>query len=301
MPGPAPLFPAGAVDPREYALYQSRPQNHQDGVFPREYLTHDERIIYECKPNFLGYLFPHILLTVIMVLLFVILPQAFGDWVAAGFFAFLWGLAFVVRLLGYFFTVYAVTDKRVLRKSAVLGRNIVDIRFERVSSVYLHQTLFMRLVGCGNLYILPMGVAFGGQMSRSVAWIGMSNPVQTRAYLEEVSNLYHQKAKELEYRQMAAAMSQAFSQGAMPFAPPAGMPPPGYGGAPQGSPPASPGAPGYFMGAPTASPPSATPSPAAAPPPPPPPASVTCTRCGRPTTFVPQYNRNYCYACAQYV
>ncbi len=30
-------------------------------------------------------------------------------------------------------------------------------------------------------------------------------------------------------------------------------------------------------------------------------AGVNCPRCGRPATFVPQYNRYYCYGCQQYV
>lgn len=38
----------------------------------------------------------------------------------------------------------------------------------------------------------------------------------------------------------------------------------------------------------------APPAPTAAPAP-------NCPRCSRPATFVPQYNRYYCYSCAQYV
>lgn len=84
----------------------------------------------------------------------------------------------------------------------------------------------------------------------------------------------------------------------MSMGPPGGWAP-GYG---QQPPMAQPYAP---MGAPTApypSPPGtppaaapmAAPAPAAAPAP-------NCPRCSRPATFVPQYNRYYCYSCAQYV
>jgi len=50
-----------------------------------------------------------------------------------------------------------------------------------------------------------------------------------------------------------------------------------------------------------------SPPPPMAPPPPPPPAPPArpatpfCTSCGRPTAFVAQYGRYYCYACARYV
>ncbi|MDE1819916.1 MAG: hypothetical protein KGI98_03565 [Euryarchaeota archaeon] len=30
-------------------------------------------------------------------------------------------------------------------------------------------------------------------------------------------------------------------------------------------------------------------------------APPSCSRCGRPTTFMPQYSRYYCYSCSQYV
>jgi hypothetical protein len=69
------------------------------------------------------------------------------------------------------------------------------------------------------------------------------------------------------------------------------MPPPV---APYGAPPPPSPAP---MGAPMA------PPPAAAPPPPPAaaPAAPFCGTCGKPTTYIPQYGRYYCYDCKQYV
>jgi len=41
--------------------------------------------------------------------------------------------------------------------------------------------------------------------------------------------------------------------------------------------------------------------PGTAPPPPPPPGTPFCSRCGAPTTFVPQYGRYYCYRDRLYV
>ena len=105
--------------------------------------------------------------------------------------------------------------------------------------------------------------------------------------------------------------------------------PPGYG-------PTMPGAPGfpsamppmYPSGPPATQPPSPTAPPAAAPlangarpaapaypapapyvpppsPPPPPsplpPRPPFCAHCGRPTTFIPQYGRYFCYGCRRYV
>ncbi len=68
-------------------------------------------------------------------------------------------------------------------------------------------------------------------------------------------------------------------------------PPPGY---PGGAPMMSPVAPYAAQPAAPMQPPAA-PAPAAAP------APVVCPKCGRPATFIPQYNRYYCYTDQQYV
>jgi hypothetical protein len=77
------------------------------------------------------------------------------------------------------------------------------------------------------------------------------------------------------------------------------------GGAPPayGAPPGAPGAPPPMapppaMPPPQAAPPMAAPAAAAAPA-----ASAVpnCTNCGRPTTYIAQYGRYYCYSCSRYV
>lgn len=68
----------------------------------------------------------------------------------------------------------------------------------------------------------------------------------------------------------------------------------GYGGPPY--PGGYPGMPGAYPAAPYGYAPAA-PSLAPAPPP----VAATCPKCGRPGTFVPQYNRSFCYTCQQYL
>jgi hypothetical protein len=77
-----------------------------------------------------------------------------------------------------------------------------------------------------------------------------------------------------------------------------GMPPGGgYYGPSFGSPPMAPAYPG--APAPVAATPPAT---AGVPPPTPgTPVAPTCPRCHAPATWIPQYNRYYCYNCQQYV
>ena len=64
----------------------------------------------------------------------------------------------------------------------------------------------------------------------------------------------------------------------------------------QATPPAAP----YGAPPPPGAPPPMTPPPGTAPPAAAP-AAPFCSNCGKPTTFVPQYNRYYCYDCKQYV
>lgn len=98
--------------------------------------------------------------------------------------------------------------------------------------------------------------------------------------------------------------------GFAPQPPPAyGQPPAGLGGqmaapSPYGQPPASP-APAPLPPMYGQAPPAAAPAMAYSPPPPPAPSMAAtpaplCKGCGKPTSYVPQYSRYYCYGCAQY-
>jgi hypothetical protein len=75
------------------------------------------------------------------------------------------------------------------------------------------------------------------------------------------------------------------------------MPPPGYG--------APPAQPQSWAPPPAGAPAPGAPQPMAPPPAPPmaqPAAAVPfCANCGKPTTYIPQYGRYYCYDCKQYV
>jgi hypothetical protein len=93
---------------------------------------------------------------------------------------------------------------------------------------------------------------------------------------------------------MAPAM---MAQGGYP--PMAGQPQPGYY---QGAPAAGYGqpSPAYSQPAQTYAQPTQTYAASPAPASPTPSGAPLCQMCGKPTTFVPQYNRYYCYSCKQY-
>ena len=76
--------------------------------------------------------------------------------------------------------------------------------------------------------------------------------------------------------------------------------PPQMGAPPPGQPMYAQPPPGYGAPPPQAAP-MAAPAPAPAPMPPPAPAVPFCPTCGQPGTFVPQYNRYYCYTDKQYL
>jgi hypothetical protein len=76
----------------------------------------------------------------------------------------------------------------------------------------------------------------------------------------------------------------------------AGQAPPGYMPPPQGAP-----APVYAAPAAAPAPTAMAAPPPPAPPPPAAPATPFCARCGKPTTYIAQYGRYYCYADQLYV
>jgi hypothetical protein len=158
---------------------------------------------------------------------------------------------------------------------------------------------------CGTAWVGDIGVAIWLLIGGAVAVIVY---MQMRSIETKVNNRQYEAAKTqtllwmilgfifgivlgivlliafIKFDPLIAASRNMGGGGQMP---PGGMPP-AY------SPPA----------APTVAPAPAV-APASAPPPPPPaagaPATPFCGNCGKPTTYVPQYGRYYCYDCKLYV
>ncbi len=65
----------------------------------------------------------------------------------------------VIRYLRWSTTNFVITSDRIIYRSGVIGKRGIEIPLERVNNVSLHQTVFERIVGAGDLLIESGGEA----------------------------------------------------------------------------------------------------------------------------------------------
>jgi len=236
--------------------------------FPREYIATGEQVIYETRPSIV----PYILRGIIWLIIGLILEGSFAglgvyaiDFFFGIFFILFPLLSILVGFLEWRNTAFAITDKRILQSRGIFSRATNDCAHGKVQSVTLRQGVFDRIFGYGHLAFPTAGMSV---ISRSavlraggVWWTGVRDPVNTRRFVQEVTEYLARTQKIQEYQDMARvlqASGASMMPGAAPAAPPPPMPPAGV-------------------------------------------AAPTCPKCGKPGTWVAQYNRFYCYTDQQYL
>jgi hypothetical protein len=192
-------------EPDIQRLIAARPSSHQPGTFPRGYLPPGEAVLFETRPSLWAFvsggLVAGVFLAVIGVLVWLE-SSSLSTYFADGSGGQLWqviaiGLAvlaiavIVGRLIGWYFTSYAISNRRVIRKSGWASRMIIDARFEKIQCVTLTDNVGSRVRGFGNiLYSLSTSSSptFGlsGVERGGILWFAIPDPVQVRAFVEDI-------------------------------------------------------------------------------------------------------------------
>lgn len=191
-------------NPEISRLLQGRPSCHRAGSFPREYLPKGEAVLFETRPSLWPYVsasvagaFLAVLVAALLIwigpqlsttdgatLLPTPIPQLF-----AGLLLVLALLVVVGRFIGWYFTSYAMTNRRIVRKEGWGTRLVVDARFEKIQAVSLVDTTGTRAAGFGTLTFilatspsLGVSLGFGGG---SIRWFAIPEPLRVRAFAED--------------------------------------------------------------------------------------------------------------------
>ncbi|MCI4321994.1 MAG: PH domain-containing protein, partial [Thermoplasmata archaeon] len=122
----------------------------------------------------------------------------------------------VLSILIWRNTVYAMTDRRALKVTGILGRFSRDAALDKIQDVTMNQGAISRALGCGDLI---MSTAAGGgdsasgfrteRQGRGIAWFGVPDPLEVRRQVHEMSEGARQTMREADYRQMATAFREA--------------------------------------------------------------------------------------------
>lgn len=189
-------------------LISERPSSNMPGRIPREYLPPGEVVIFETRPSLWGFLPPAIagaLLCWIFAALFWFiagvgsggaLTGSTAVWFVIIVAAIVIGLlVFAVPLLNWYYTSFGVTNRRILRRSGVWSRTIIDARFDKVQAVTVTETQGSRARGFGSiLFSLSVGQSIGsiysGVQHGGILWRAVPDHLRVRAFVEDVCSTF---------------------------------------------------------------------------------------------------------------
>jgi uncharacterized membrane protein YdbT with pleckstrin-like domain len=127
--------------------------------FPRKLLNESEDVILDLRPHWWFMAGPSAALVGAVALTVALAVTAGGDWV-------LWvglvlivaaGAWFTVRYLKWTTTNFVVTTDRLIFRSGVIAKQGKEIPLERLNDIGFHQSIFERILGCGDLLIESAG------------------------------------------------------------------------------------------------------------------------------------------------
>ena len=184
--------------------------------FPRDHIAAGETVIYETRPSLVPFILGGIAYLVFGLLITSAVAAgtrgAFTSGLGVVLFIFV-VLPILVIVLGYFRwtrTSYAITDKRALYSSGIFSRNLSDCAHNKVQNVTLHQNVFDRLFGYGHLIFSTAGISSTRRQDvirgGGVYWEGAKDPVNTRRFVQEVTEYLSRQQKISDFQDMARVL-----------------------------------------------------------------------------------------------
>lgn len=123
--------------------------------FTRDVLNDDEELLAELRPHPLLVVPPFLLVAIAIGAAIVIAVRFPGAPVVVawplGAMVVVPSLWAIVRLLRWRAARLLVTSSRIVYRRGVLGRDVVQLRLQRVAEVHCRQSVFQRLMGAGTL------------------------------------------------------------------------------------------------------------------------------------------------------
>ena len=132
-------------------------------AYPKNLLIPGEEVVLDLRPHW-WFLTPRALLSVVAIIVgIIVLAQG---WEGAGadglnivlglgiLVALVW---FLLRLAKWATTEFVLTNKRVIYRYGVIGKNGKEIPLDKINTVFFDQTVFERMIGCGTVAMESAG------------------------------------------------------------------------------------------------------------------------------------------------
>jgi len=98
-------------------------------------------------------------------------------------------LSFIIRLVKWKYTVYALTNKRILRRTGVFGRSYLDCSLGKVQNVEVRISILSRIFKFGTIR-----VATARTKGEDIEWTDVRNPIGLQRQINEALEKYMKEA-----------------------------------------------------------------------------------------------------------
>ena len=89
-------------------------------------------------------------------------------------------LGTLIRYLRQRYTVYAITNHRLLEQTGILGKSYADCSLSKIQNVYIDVTVSGRIFGFGTLRVATAGIA-----KTEIHWKHLKEPIKVHRELNE--------------------------------------------------------------------------------------------------------------------
>jgi uncharacterized membrane protein YdbT with pleckstrin-like domain len=133
--------------------------------FPRKLLTEGEEIVLDLRPHWISLLKPVFWTVAIGSLTGLIYVKIGGEsstkqvlqWVVIGIAFVLWIPLALAPAIRWRFTLFVLTNERVITRSGVIAKHSKEIPLETINDVTFAQSIIERMIGAGDLTIESAG------------------------------------------------------------------------------------------------------------------------------------------------
>ncbi len=132
-------------------------------AYPKNLLIPGEEVVLDLRPHW-WFLTPRALLSVAAIIVGIIVLAQGWEVAGASTLNIILGVAilvalvwFLLRLAKWATTEFVLTNKRVIYRYGVIGKNGKEIPLDKINTVFFDQTVFERMIGCGTVAMESAG------------------------------------------------------------------------------------------------------------------------------------------------
>lgn len=132
-------------------------------AYPKNLLIPGEEVVLDLRPHW-WFLTPRALVSVAAIIVGIVVLAQGWEGAGASTLNIVLGVAilvalvwFLLRLAKWATTEFVLTNKRVIYRYGVIGKNGKEIPLDKINTVFFDQTVFERMIGCGTVAMESAG------------------------------------------------------------------------------------------------------------------------------------------------